>query len=238
MDTLFHLSQATSTNDEILNFISSYNDDYVGVFTFNQTKGKGQYGNTWEAQPDKNLAYSLAIKLESIKLSDILINYYTASILRDIIANLTSENAKIKWPNDIILKNKKVSGMLIEKKKILGKEYFVIGIGVNILQENFENLPKAGSIFSQTGKILDMKNFAEYLHFQLYKKLSENIDEASILENFNQNLFKKDEVSVFEISKIRQNGIIRKADKDGHLWVELENLGLKKFFHKEIELLY
>ena len=54
----------------------------------------------------------------------------------------------------------------------------------------------------------------------------------------NQNLFRKDIISVFEINKMRQNGIIKNADEKGFLWVDLEKDGLKKFYHKEIELLY
>ncbi|MGZ5192906.1 MAG: biotin--[acetyl-CoA-carboxylase] ligase, partial [Kaistella sp.] len=54
----------------------------------------------------------------------------------------------------------------------------------------------------------------------------------------NQNLFRKDKVSVFERKGLRQNGIIKKVDEAGFLWVDLENQGLQKFYNKEIELLY
>ena len=45
-------------------------------------------------------------------------------------------------------------------------------------------------------------------------------------------------VSVFETGGVRQNGIIKKVDEEGFLWVELENEGLQKFYNKEIDLLY
>ena len=56
---------------------------------------------------------------------------------------------KIKWPNDLKKKKKKIAGILIEAKKIENTEVFIIGIGVNVLQTNFDNLPKAGAILSQ-----------------------------------------------------------------------------------------
>lgn len=238
MKKLFYLSQCPSTNDEIHHYLALGNNDYTGLFTLNQTKGRGQYGNYWETEPDQNLAYTLAVKTENFLTSDTLINYYTATMLRDFIANLTKSDAKIKWPNDIIIKNKKISGMLIEKKKIEGNEFLIIGIGVNVLQRNFENLPKAGSLLTQTALTFELKNVAEQLHHHFIKKLKEDILEDEAIENFNKNLFRKDEVSVFEIKKTRQNGIIKSADKEGFLWVELENDGLKKFYHKEISLLY
>ena len=236
MNSLIYLPQCSSTQDEIIDFINSNHleEDFIAVYTFNQTNGRGQYGNIWENYPNENLAYSFAIKTKNISCSDILFNYYTAILVKDFIANLTKTEVKIKWPNDLILKNKKICGMLFEKKG----NYLVSGIGINILQENFENLPKAGSILSQTKLKFDLKNFAESLYHYISEKLmTENIPE-NILELYNQNLYKKNTISVFEKDKVRQNGIIQNADNNGFLWIELENDGLQKFFHKEIELLY
>ena len=72
----------------------------------------------------------------------------------------------------------------------------------------------------------------------MVENLTKPIPEKSVLEKLNQLLFRKDLISVFEIGQLRQNGIIKNVDEDGYLWVELENDGLQKFFHKEIALLY
>ncbi|HMU06361.1 MAG TPA: biotin--[acetyl-CoA-carboxylase] ligase, partial [Kaistella sp.] len=164
--------------------------------------------------------------------------FHTAAILRDFLANLTKTEAAIKWPNDLIIKNKKVSGILIEKKTINEKSYFIIGIGLNVLQENFENLPKAGSLLTQTGIQFNLEDLTNQLHEFILNHISEEITDENLLAKLNVNLFRKDLVSVFEIKGLRQNGIIQNVDENGFLWVDLENEGLKKFFHKEIELLY
>lgn len=140
--------------------------------------------------------------------------------------------------NDLIVGNKKISGILIEKKNIDGKPYFIIGIGVNVLQQDFENLPKAGSLLTQTGVHFDLVEFADQLHQYLVDHLTKEKTDTEILEQVNDHLFRMNVVSVFEVEGIRQNGIIRDVDEDGFLWVELENGGLQKFFHKEIEMLY
>lgn len=236
MNSLIYFNNCASTQDELIDFLNQHylSEDFLAVYTFNQTKGRGQYGNKWKTLANKNLAFSFAIKTQKISCSDILFNYYTAILVRDFIANLTKTEVKIKWPNDIILKNKKICGMLFEKKG----NYLVSGIGINILQENFENLPKAGSILSQTNLKFDLKNFTEsFYHYISEKLMTENIPE-NILEIYNHNLYKKNTISVFEKDKLRQNGIIQNADNNGFLWIELENDGLQKFFHKEIELLY
>jgi len=236
MTQLIHLENCFSTNDEIIPLLNE--DEPSAVFTFNQKKGRGQYGNIWKVIPDQNLAYSFAIKTSNVNISDTFLNYYTAIIVQEFLANLTNGNAKIKWPNDIILNGKKVCGILIEKKKVENKEYYIIGIGINILQTDFSNLPKAGSVLSVTGLKFDLKDFSNQFHQYLTSKIEQINSEEEILNIYNNSLFKKDEISVFQKNDMRQNGIIKNADKNGFLWIDLENEGLHRFFHKEIELLY
>ena len=236
MNSLIYFNNCASTQDELIDFLNQHylSEDFLAVYTFNQTKGRGQYGNSWENLPEENLAYSFALKTKNINISDTYFNFYTAILVRDFIANLTKTEVKIKWPNDLILKNKKICGMLFEKNK----NYFVVGIGINILQENFKNLPKAGSVLSQTGLSFELKAFTESLHQYLFEHLVQKEIPNNILELYQLHLYRKNEVSVFEKNEVRQNGIIKNVDETGHIWIDLENEGLQKFFHKEIELLY
>ena len=239
MDTLFYIQQCSSTNDEIINLLKSHNGiRELTLYTFDQTKGRGQYGNTWDTAPNQNLAFSMALLQKEVSQSDILFNFHTANILRDFIAKKTETKVEVKWPNDIIIHHKKVSGMLIEKKKIGKNVYFIVGIGLNLLQRNFQNLPKAGSILTQTKKEFDLENWTKEMHTFFLEKVFKPVSSEEILDQYHHFLFKKDEVSVFEIDKIRQNGIIKKVDEQGYLWIDLENEGLKRFYHKEIKLLY
>lgn len=236
MNSLIYFNNCASTQDELIDFLNQHylSEDFLAVYTFNQTKGRGQYGNSWENLPEENLAYSFALKTKNINVSDTCFNFYTAILVRDFIANLTKTEVKIKWPNDLIIKNKKICGMLFEKNK----NYFVVGIGINILQENFKNLPKAGSVLSQTGLSFELKGFTESFHQYLFEHLVQKEIPNNILELYQLHLYRKNEVSVFEKNEVRQNGIIQNVDENGYIWIDLENEGLQKFFHKEIELLY
>ena len=236
MNSLIYFNNCASTQDELIDFLNQHylSEDFLAVYTFNQTKGRGQYGNSWENLPEENLAYSFALKTKNINVSDTCFNFYTAILVRDFIANLTKTEVKIKWPNDLILKNKKICGMLFEKNK----NYFMVGIGINILQENFKNLPKAGSVLSQTGLSFELKGFTESFHQYLFEHLVQKEIPNNILELYQLHLYRKNEVSVFEKNEVRQNGIIQNVDENGYIWIDLENEGLQKFFHKEIELLY
>lgn len=238
MATLIYLKKCVSTNDEILHFLNLPTKGFLAIYTFNQTDGKGQYGNSWKTAENLNLAFTIAVPTNLLKLPEHLFNFHTALLVADFLANMTHEKIEIKWPNDVIIKNKKIAGLLIEKKKAGEKHFYLLGIGLNVLQTNFQNLPKAGSLLTQTGEKFSLHELANALSNYLSDHLTVEISEENVLVKINHRLFKKEMVSVFEIRRLRQNGIIKEIDQDGFLWVELENDGLQKFYHKEIELLY
>lgn len=240
MHHLIYIQQCLSTNDEITKFLFRLDgkNDTVSVYTFDQTQGRGQYGNTWLSFPHQNLAFSMALSYDRISLPNNLFNFHTANVLREFIAKKTEKETKLKWPNDIILFGKKISGMLIEKKIYQKKSFLIVGIGVNILQTDFSHLPKAGSILTQTKVEYNLKNWAEEMNAFLIKNLFDIPVQGEILETYNRNLFRKEQVSVFEIRGMRHNGIIKEVDGEGFIYIDIEDKGLKKFYHKEIELLY
>ena len=238
MPALIFLKECNSTNDEILKFLDASKEETQALYTFNQTQGKGQYGNSWECNDNVNLAFTISFPAEQYETPLHLFNFRTALLLADFLANMTKTRVDIKWPNDIIINNKKVSGILTEKKSVSETPYFIIGIGLNILQENFEQLPKAGSILTQTGLRLNPDEVAHLLFEYLTGHLKKAISNKELFGRINQKLFRKDRISVFELNGLRQNGIIKNVDENGYLWIDLENDGLKKFYNKEIELLY
>lgn len=237
MDDLFYVNKCSSTNDEISNVLLYHDLDFTALYTFCQTKGRGQYGNRWISSSEKNLAYTLAVKNSAFDHSDFLFNYYTAICVQTYVSQLTGNEVQIKWPNDIILNKKKIAGILIEKKNINQEVYFITGIGINILQENFDEISNAGSLLTQTGQRFSMKIFAENFHSFFIEKLKNIPSEDEIMSHLNEHLFRKDKISVFEIDGLKQNGIIRNAEKNGKICIELET-GVQSFYLKEIKLLY
>lgn len=238
MSNLFYLDECLSTNDEIETVLLQNNLSECGVYTFRQTKGKGQYGNSWETQAGLNIAYTIAVKVSDIKNPQILFNFHTANLLRAFLAKLTSRQVYVKWPNDIIIGGKKVCGMLTEKKKAGHDFFYMVGLGINVLQQNFDHLPKGGSLLTQTGITFNLHDLARTLHDYFSVQIKNEKPGDEIVDQYNHHLFRKGAVSVFEAEGIRQNGIIENCDEDGFLTVNLENSGRKRFFFKEIELLY
>jgi len=117
-------------------------DEGTTIITDNQTKGRGQRGNVWFSEPYQNLTFTLIVRPTFLKPIDQF--YLTMAIslaLHDFLTQHVSGEVRIKWPNDILINNRKVSGILIENS-LSGDviQYSVIGIGLNINQVRFNSI--------------------------------------------------------------------------------------------------
>lgn len=150
------LESVDSTNEECRRRIYDI-DNLSVVAALSQTSGKGQRGNTWISAPGENLTFSVMLKFPVNGRSGELepIQAYDQFVLSEIAAltvvDLLAEHdiqAKIKWPNDIYVGEKKICGILIENS-IQGEwiQHSIIGIGLNVNQRNFDvTLPNPTSM--------------------------------------------------------------------------------------------
>lgn len=126
--------------------------------TDNQLKGRGQYDRGWESEPGKNLTFTL-IFLPGRGERFHILTLACALSLVECLKNLTGsdECACIKWPNDVLLNDRKVAGLLTESIFTGDKvNRLLIGIGINVNQTTFseDNKKKATSIAVETGKAI------------------------------------------------------------------------------------
>ena len=110
------------------------------VITDNQTAGKGQRGNVWEAEPRQNLTFSLILKPGFLAVSkQFYLNVVICLALKDYLMEKISRTVYIKWPNDILVHEKKISGVLIENQ-LQGAHISnsIVGIGLNMNQKTIQ----------------------------------------------------------------------------------------------------
>lgn len=118
-----------STNDIAAEYAKNKDNDGLAVFAEQQTEGRGRAGNKWLSGCGDSV-------LCSVILTDSRINNEILSLTCAVaVAEAVGHQAKIKWPNDIILNGKKVAGILLESKKHAKSSVFVIGIGINCHQQ-------------------------------------------------------------------------------------------------------
>ena len=226
---IIKLDAIDSTNSYLKKLLTKESlDDLTVVISKHQTKGKGRNGNIWANDASLNLAFSIYKRFNRLNINNKFILNLISSIA---VFHLLSENKlnklTIKWPNDIMSENKKISGILIENS-VKGNfiNHSVIGVGVNVNQRKFKNLPNATSMFIETGREFSLDSLASRLgeifskNFLQYEK-----NEGALLKYYNNQLFLKNTDWNFitkdgkrfsgKITRINKNGelIIMKADK-------------------------
>lgn len=237
-----HFEILDSTNQKLYQLTEIEPRSWTVVSTDNQTSGKGYASNVWESEPYKNATFSFSINQSLI--IDKEMPFFNMWVVNQIITFLTNWQlgAKVKWPNDIILNSKKIGGILIESKLSGDKTKFsIVGIGLNLFQENFENLEQASSIRNEKPDFeTDVGEFIHNLmeHFYDHYDQIEKKEFELILATYNQHLFRKNKISVFKLNGENINGIIRYVNAQGNIVIALENREERAFLHKQIQLLY
>jgi len=227
------LPECHSTNDTALKLVREKKaQEGTIVICENQTQGKGQRGNSWMAEPGKNLTFSLVLRPDFLDISE---QFYLNMTVSNSIRKLLQEyipNLKVKWPNDLVIPGiGKIGGILIENTfSGEGWENSVVGIGLNVNQLNF-NTPGAISLSKLTGNQFDLEELFRLLVTQLeqgyilLKKGKWNEIKAEYLHN----LFLKDSLSKFSSDGKEFFGIITGVSHEGKLEISLEN-GDQVFF--------
>ena len=247
---LIKLDAINSTNEFLKdNIQKTLSKELQVVYTFNQTKGKGQRGNSWESQPEKNIAISLGLFPDNLKVE----NQFTLSMLFSLfilntLKSLKIPDLKIKWPNDIMSGNTKICGMLNEitvKGNII--ESIIVGFGINVNQENFKNLPNASSlklinnINYDLNKLVSLiiKNLKKYDYLSKSLRLLSNQELEDLNYSYHENLYKIGEKSQFT-NKEKEIfiGKIVSVNKNGIIKIEKEDNSIMNYNFQEIQMIF
>lgn len=242
--SIIKLSAIDSTNDYLKDFSrNQVLENFTVVITDEQKKGKGQMGATWISEEGKNLIMSILVK-EVLQDVDAIfhLNVAVALSLFEVLNENKVPKLSIKWPNDIMSDQKKIAGILIENSiKSDGKIESVVGIGVNVNQQNFENLPKASSMAVVSSSEFDLDELLHKIIFQIKKNC------GYILTNQTDKLWRKYHEILFKISipmafeDANQNkfmGMIQGVTSNGLLQIKVEDDSVKTFGIKEVQMLY
>ncbi len=240
---LIKLDAIDSTNEFLKGLSSKQTLEKFTVVTAEiQTKGKGQMGSVWASEPSKNLIMSVLVKdfLEDInQVFNVNIAFSLAVI--KALDRINIPELSIKWPNDIMSYNKKIGGILIENSiKSNGTIHSIVGLGLNVNQTDFENLPKASSL-----AVICQTNFdKESILLSIIECLEKNIqswylNSDAMESDYVDRLFKKGIPMPFSNQKNQKfMGIIQGISAIGKLQILLEDDSILEFDIKEIQMLY
>ncbi len=207
-----------------------------------QNAGKGRRGRSWYSEETGNLYFSILLRPDFSPRVTSMLTLLMAYVVAKVIGEETKLNALIKWPNDIVVNEKKVCGILSEMKLNGSKqEYCVIGVGINVMQKQFPQDLRdlATSLYREAVKSIEKEMLLhriltcfqqEYERFLVTKNLT------TILEPYNDMLVNMDrQVRVLD-PKGEYEGIARGVTETGELLVETGDGQYQKVYAGEVSV--
>lgn len=231
-----------STNSYALELISKSNpSEGTAISAGYQTNGRGQIGRKWDGEQDKNLYSSIILKPAFIPANDqFCLNQVVSLAVSSAIDDYIPKRSKIKWPNDIYIENRKICGILIQNMLSGANiQYSVIGIGININQEEFHpDIPNPTSIYMEKNlysDITEVRNtlfsYVEYWYEMLKKDKKNEINKC-----YHENMYRIGQSTTFKYENSYIRGTIEGVNDKGKLMLKKEN-EIKAFNLNEIKML-
>lgn len=229
INNLFYVESIDSTQDELINLIKNGDKHHypIGIYSFNQTNGRGQRNRDWVNEKNKGIALSIALPLNE-NTDFINLNKSIALLVNEFVSEMSGQKSWIKWPNDIIIDGNKVVGLLMEifhdanHNKVL-----VVGIGMNILTPT-SDLKRVSGILNNSHQ-----NFESLFKIStaLYNKISRVIVSCSIEEKYNQQLYQRNNtISLMSFDNNIISGKLLSVDSAGRLVFEVDSEILRFHF--------
>ena len=234
------LNEVESTNNYAKQLLLSKEaEDGTVVLAQDQKKGRGQVGNNWESENGKNLLASFIFFPDFLGAGK---QFYLSKIVSLALVdflNTEVNNTSIKWPNDIYIGEKKVAGILIENSiKGQNLESTIIGIGLNLNQENFySDAPNPVSLKQITGNKYSAEEVVKILDIKIeewFKKLKSGFLKE-IDENYFKLIFRANQWGMYSKNGHKFEAKITGIGEFGQLVLTDRNGKSSEYMFKEIE---
>ncbi|WP_417195961.1 biotin--[acetyl-CoA-carboxylase] ligase [Bizionia sp.] len=236
---------ATDSTNSYLRALSTNSTlaDYTIVSAKHQTHGRGQRGTNWQSETGKNLMFSVFKNVSFLGFQDnFFISMVTSLALIKTLQQFLIPKLSIKWPNDILSEDKKICGILIEntvKQNAFGGT--IIGIGLNVNQTQFKDLPNATSLQLIVGTPLNTDELLLSIvtNLKFYFNQLKTNQHKLLKETYESYLFRKNKPSTFKDHEGNLfTGYIQGVTSLGNLRVLLEDEIIAEYELKEVTLLY
>jgi len=163
-------NHTSSTNDIAAEYAKNKENDGLAIFAEEQTAGRGRAGAKWHSGRGDSILCSIFLTV--CKCSPELLSLACPVAVAEAIGKIADSQAKIKWPNDIILNGKKVAGIMVESKTVNGRDAYIVGIGINCHQKR-TSFPRE---LQTTATSIDIESHSICDRISLAKRLLSSLD--------------------------------------------------------------
>lgn len=232
----------SSTNADVRRMAEDGAKNGLLVVADGQTLGKGRRGREWESPKGTNLYFSMLLKPNFSPDKASMVTLVAAYSVAAVIRENTGLDAKIKWPNDIVVDKKKVCGILTEMS--MERDYIhhiVVGIGINVNEEEFpsELEGMATSLKNEKGSIVSRANLLSDILLQFETDYATFLEAESLkpfVDEYNKMLVNKGSLVKVLDPKGEFSGIAGGIGEDGMLIVFKENGQIEKVYAGEVSV--
>jgi BirA family transcriptional regulator, biotin operon repressor / biotin---[acetyl-CoA-carboxylase] ligase len=235
---IIELDSIDSTNNYAMQLIDADKaQPGMTIVAQSQTEGKGQRGKAWVDEPGQSLLMSIITTPARAIREQFAFNAGIAVVIANVLQKLSGDwDLRIKWPNDMIINDKKAGGILIENV-LRGSRwmYSVIGIGINVKQRAFpENLPFATSLKKASGNDFDITGLRDSLIENVMTCATNPVMPEQSMKVYNELLYKKGKQQRFRDGNSQWDATIINAHADGTLEVQLEDGAIVFYHHGQV----
>jgi len=235
---LIELDSIDSTNNYAMQLIDADKAQHgLTITADSQTGGKGQRGRTWLDTPGQSLLMSIiAIPRHSLR-HQFQFSAAIAVAIANVLQNMGEDwQVHIKWPNDIIVNDKKAGGILIENV-LRGSDWAhsVIGLGLNINQQHLpDEVPHATSLRIASGSEFNKPWLRDRLREQILQAVEQPLPEAAQIKAYNDLLYKHGGQQLFGDAAQSWQARILSVTAQGLLEVQLADGSLAHYVHGQV----
>ena len=180
----FNFKIVNSTNDLAIQIIKNTNNKSGIIIADKQKKGRGQYGKKWTSFKG-NLFVSIFFQVSNVQLSLKDLTKVNCFLVKKLLSNFYKGKITIKKPNDLLINNMKISGILQETLFKSDKKFIIVGIGINLIKSPIIKNYFTTSLLELTGVKITPKNIALKLK-KIYESFIPMLPEFNI-KNLDKN---------------------------------------------------
>ena len=155
----FNFKIINSTNDRAFQIIKNTNHKSGIVIAEKQKRGRGQYGKKWTSYKG-NLFVSIFFQVNMVQLSLNNLTKINCLLVKKLLSNFYKDTITIKKPNDLLINNMKISGILQETLSKSGKTFIIVGVGINLIKSPSIKDCLTTNLFDLTGVKITPNNAA------------------------------------------------------------------------------
>lgn len=233
---IIHLSSVDSTNNYVANLLKQGKiESGAVILADDQFAGRGQRANSWVTKAGENLTFSIFINNVNLSVEDqFRLTQFTSLCLIKLLEK-HDIRAEVKWPNDIFVEGKKVSGVLIENQ-IGGStiKSAIIGIGLNVNQTDFKEFSATSLRIIKDHTIVIMNLLMEFIEiFNSMYLAFMNSPFEQLNSFYHEHLYLRNIKAQFEDSNGLFKGVIEGVNENGLLKIKKDE-GVQLYSLKEI----